>query len=574
MRLSCMRYVTLCIGFLLICSILWHSAAAQPCVIQEVCPDTYLPEDADEYVIISGSPDVITYALTDGEGTISFPGPFPEKSRITVAREAASYYSVYEEYPDFEIINTVPGIPDVSATQSFRLANTGDELTLLTDGLVTDRISWPNDFCCRRGQIHFRDVNGEWDSRVLMIGQSRLNPVQADKVSGVAFLSPDCSREVLLTVIRDAKEELLVNVYEFTDLEIADSLCAAHARGVSVSVLIEGGPVGGVSDEEKNVIFRLLSCGITVWQMGTVSESHAPYRYDHAKYIVADAHHVLVTSENFTRHSLPPAGIVGNRGWGLLLDDNTIAAYYRELFRQDSSGPGISSILGEEHVPVPFCNQTYQPRFFPLSFTNATISIVVSPDTSSMVTDMINTAEESVFIEQAYIKKMPDGSLHPYLSAAIDAARRGVTVRVLLDSYWYNIEGAFDNDEMVSLLNTIKMDEDLLLEARCIDLASTNLLKVHTKGVVVDKHKVLVSSINWNENSPTFNRETGIIIDHPDVGAYYAFAFQSDWDGTGAGGTVPGQGNKKDQDPVRLAALGIVILLLLVLLVVRKRRYR
>ena len=46
----------------------------------------------------------------------------------------------------------------------------------------------------------------------------------------------------------------------------------------------------------------------------------------------------------------------------------------------------------------------------------------------------------------------------------------GCTVRVLLDSYWYNTEDAADNDEMVALINWIAATEHLPLEARCVDL--------------------------------------------------------------------------------------------------------
>jgi phosphatidylserine/phosphatidylglycerophosphate/cardiolipin synthase-like enzyme len=40
---------------------------------------------------------------------------------------------------------------------------------------------------------------------------------------------------------------------------------------------------------------------------------------------------------------------------------------------------------------------------------------------------------------------------------------------------------------------------------------------------------VLVSSINWNSNSPHFNREAGVIIDHPGVARYFLEVFEDDW---------------------------------------------
>jgi len=120
-------------------------------------------------------------------------------------------------------------------------------------------------------------------------------------------------------------------------------------------------------------------------------------------------------------------------------------------------------------------------------------------------------------------------SLNPYLSAAINASRRGVHVRVLLDSYYYNVEGKNDNDEMVALINRIAAAEHLPLEARLADLEANRISKIHNKGVIVDGRRVLVSSINWNSNSPNFNREAGVIIDHKGVAEYFTAVFEDDW---------------------------------------------
>ena len=53
--------------------------------------------------------------------------------------------------------------------------------------------------------------------------------------------------------------------------------------------------------------------------------------------------------------------------------------------------------------------------------------------------------------------------------------------------------------------------------------------QIHNKGVIVDDKRVLVSSINWNSNSPNFNREAGVIIDHPGVARYFREVFEDDW---------------------------------------------
>ena len=154
---------------------------------------------------------------------------------------------------------------------------------------------------------------------------------------------------------------------------------------------------------------------------------------------------------------------------------------------------------------------------------------VIAPDTSYQITDLLDSAEESIEIEQAYIKNETPLTLNPYLSSAINASRRGVHVRVLLDSYWFNVEGPNDNDEMAALINRIGTSEHIPLEAKCIDLSVSQLEKIHNKGVIVDDKRVLVSSINWNTNSPNFNREAGVIIDHPGAAEYFRRVFEDDW---------------------------------------------
>lgn len=82
---------------------------------------------------------------------------------------------------------------------------------------------------------------------------------------------------------------------------------------------------------------------------------------------------------------------------------------------------------------------------------------------------------------------------------------------------------------MVALINRIAASDNLPLEARCADLEASGLEKIHNKGVIVDDRAVLVSSINWNTNSPGFNREAGVIIEQPVVARYFRTVFDADW---------------------------------------------
>jgi cardiolipin synthase len=516
------------------------------------CPDTYLSGEPDEYFVLEGSGGLDGITITDGEGSVRFPEGSKTNGRIVVAREAAGYLRAHGSLPDYEVLSTDATVPDMLRRGDFRLANQKDSITLVVGGAAVQEVGWPEDVAARQGQVHTL-VDGRWDPRPFFIGQSDFAPRAFENVTVTLFVSPDCSYEVLSEAVASARERIVVNVYEFTHPGIAEMLAGAADRGVDVSVLVEGGPVGGISTEGKGVVRMLAGHGVPVMMMETAGDTHARYRFDHAKYMVVDGRGVLVTSENFKESGIPETGERGNRGWGVWVEDAGVAGYFAEVYRFDSTGGDI--------VPAPQGGNlaetgggSYEVRFSPETVHGARVTPVLAPDTSDLVRQMIAGAEERVLIEQAYITNSTGGGPNRYLAEAINASYRGVQVQVLLDSAWFNMEGEEDNDEMVAWINEFARREGLRIEARCIDLAAADLEKVHTKGVVVDAKSVLVSSINWNDNSPDFNRETGVIIEHPAAAAYFARVFAADWEaGTRAGGEA-------GLDYRILAAVGVVIL--------------
>ena len=281
--------------------------------IVEFCPDPYQPGDPDEYLVLEGTGILDGYVLSDGEGGYRFPPGTRIDGRLTVARSGPAFEQSHGYLPDFEIEERTPAVPDVIPNGNLLMANRADELLLYRGTTLVQQIAWPGDVCAREGQIHYFE-DGAWDPRPLSIGQSRLKPQTFEGVAVTAFVAPDCSYEIFSAAVAEAEREILVNVYEFTDEKMANDLICALDRGVAVTVLLEGGPVGGVSPEGRAVAGALNRSGIPVLSMTTTDAGHAKYRYDHAKYLVIDGSTVLLGSENFKPGGYPAAGLQGNRG--------------------------------------------------------------------------------------------------------------------------------------------------------------------------------------------------------------------------------------------------------------------
>jgi len=543
---------------------LFLAGPASGVMLVEFCPDPYLPHDRDEYLCLEGWGPAEGIMVTDGEGGFRFPPGTVLSGRTVVAMDAEAYRSSHGHAPDFEWDGHSPEVPDAIRTGRFQLSNAGDEILVYSGGVCIQKVEWPGTVSARQGQVHFFS-DGRWDGRVLMLGQSQFAPATFHDAGGIAFVSPDCSREVFSALVMGAEEEILVSIYEFTSPVLSGFLEEAAARGVAVEVLLEGGPVGGIPGEEHDVVARLLRSGITVRTMQGTDLVHSPYRFLHSKYMVIDRSRVLVTSENFKENGFPERGVRGNRGWGVALTHPGLAEYLRSVYLHDAGGEwtvGAVPKAGDPEIPT---FGKYPAVFSPYVFEGATVTPVISPDTSSLLHPLILNAKRSVDIEMAYITNETAQSLNPFLADAVNVSRRGIPVRVILDSYYYNTDKEADNDELVDLINGMAAAEGLPLEARCAYLGPEGVEKIHNKGVIVDREQVLVSSINWNMNSPTFNREVGVIIHHPGVGEYYSLAFESDWEK--AGQKEVGRG----PDRMKIAAACVVIAALLLLFWYRRR---
>ncbi|MDV0442369.1 phospholipase D-like domain-containing protein [Methanorbis furvi] len=529
-------------------------------LITEICPDGYAKGDGDEYFVLSGTGGLDGWVVTDGEGSVRFPAGTSSSDPLIVAREAAAYYETHGAYPDYEVLSTFDFVPDAVSTGRFQMANTKDDVTLLFLDKPVQSVAWPGDFSSKNGMIHVFS-NGIWDERVMRIGQSSVLPRTFVADSVTLFVSPDSSFEVVNGVITDTQSEMFISMYEFTHPELAESVADAAFRGVNVTLLVEGGPVGGMSSEEKGVLNYLVNSGVSVYTIESTDAKPARYRYLHTKYFVSDDFVTIVLSENFKPTGIPLPGTRGNRGWGAAVYSADVAKYFGSVFSADLGGYDIYPYVPtSDPFPASWSDEEIVVHFPARTIENVLVTPVISPDTSHLIPDLIHDSREKIVLQQAYISPYPNGARNIWLDLVLDAGGRGIVVQVMLDGMYYNTDAESDNDEIVAQINRLSQNDAISAEARLM-FPGKSITKLHNKGMIVDMKYVLVSSVNWNYNSPNNNRESGIIIENEDAARYFSDVFEFDWGGVSGEFQINAPGGVD----LRYAVVVLIIVLLFVI---------
>ncbi len=343
------------------------------------------------------------------------------------------------------------------------------------------------------------------------------NIAYASEVS--VFSSPENSFAALQKFLSEAKDNIYVAVYTIDSPFVMDELLDAESN---ITIIVEKSPVGGITDQENNILCRLQKSNASIFLYDGPG-------YMHAKYIVSNGA-VLVATENLGNSGFPKNGF-GNRGYGAIVYDAGIANEFLSVFMHDLNLSRKFICKNESRIEYEKFAAYSPPEM--KTYYNQSVSAIFAPDAIDDVLSLINSAKEILYIEEFYIYRNwgNKNSLKPneFLESAIDKARKGVDVRILMDSTYYNTDKNDPNSNYYTgqYVNEIASRENLPLEAKLIDLDKTGVEKVHAKLFIADSTAV-ISSINWNEYSPLRNREAGIAVTG-EAANYYADAFMRDW---------------------------------------------
>jgi cardiolipin synthase A/B len=485
------------------------------------------------------------------------------KSKIYITQNASAFYRETGFYPDFEYHDdSLCTIPQMEKIKTVTLSDVGSIITLKNhynhtiDVVAYGNVTLNNNShwnghpipIGNNGQVHkrksqeksFIDTDTKEDfntTRYFYIGQSEFAPPTFSGTFNMTFfVSPDNSYNALTSVIQHAKKTILLNMYEFTNYFLCNELIACLRKNISVSILLEGNPVGGINDQQWIILNRLDAAGanirfITQNASGSI---YNRYPFNHAKYLIIDNEISIIESCNFATYGIPVNPSYGNREWGIVIYNKTIASYFQTVYTTDcnDSRPDIisyknmtPSITNEYYMNYEQFHGTYDGYIQEKNMSiPAEITPIFSPDTSLLILqDLIEKANTSIYIEQLYIYPTWKDGQNPLIAHLIKKAKQGIDIKVIL-----NYNPVFkDTNKKCNI--TKQMLEEHGIEVKYIYTNESSFTNIHNKGMIIDNETVLISSINWNENSIMKNREAGVVVQSKEAADYFLEVFLYDW---------------------------------------------
>jgi phosphatidylserine/phosphatidylglycerophosphate/cardiolipin synthase-like enzyme len=474
--------------------------------VHAIYPDPVAGGDRGEFVVLD-VPDGTSlgeYTLTDGDSTADLPNR-TVSGRVTLTATP-------------ERVRNLTNGTVVGLETTVSLANGGDSVILQRNGTTVSSVRYDDTEEGELGVVRGSTI------RWRPLGATDFPVVTATGGRVRAFALPD-SPQTPLAPIRNATDRVYLAGYTLTSTRVADALIAARDRGADVRVLVEGEPVGGRTQAGAATLDRLSDAGVEV---RVLAGPRARYRYHHAKYAVADDRAVVMT-ENWK-----PAGTGGNssRGWGVTTAQPEIVAGLSDTFEADTGWRDAVRWTayrdGRTYQRGESADTSYPSRFDATTVPVNRTELLVTPDNAqgAIVADL-DAADDSIDVIQPTV----GGWDEPLLRALRRAASRGVEVRILLSSAWYVRE---ENRRLVDRFESWADRTDAPLSARLAD-SGERYGSIHAKGAVIDDERVIVGSLNWNEQAATVNREVVLVLHGSAVADYFGRVFDADW----AGGRQP-----------------------------------
>ena len=383
---------------------------------------------------------------------------------------------------------------------------------------------------------------------------------QLQNATITAHVSPDAGFKTLSSFLADTQKTLVIGMYDFTSGPILQAFLADLDGTKTLQMVLDNPAPNPTRDQTDVQTVQILDSSLgarakiaraLVRTDKFASEWLFPSAY-HIKVIVRDGNTVWLSSGNLNNSNQPDLSrppTTEDRDWHVIITDaglaQTFSSYLNydfneamkyqlpdqgaiapaitgaaienaELKKQANTNPPASKKAPPLVNPVPA--KTFQKvnSFITPLLTPDVIAANKQPQYLTNIINLIDSAQKSIYIQLQYIESSPTGNTDAFytnlLQAIANKVAAGLDVR-LIESRQYGV----------------KWIEKM--KAGGVDLTSNIALQydVHNKGFVIDSKTVVVSSQNFSPAGVHDNRDAGVIIENPDIAAYFESIFLSDW---------------------------------------------
>jgi cardiolipin synthase len=273
----------------------------------------------------------------------------------------------------------------------------------------------------------------------------------------------------IFDAIQNAKKSIHLEIYGFTQYDLARAIGRASARGIEVKVMFEKSPVGG-DTENWNIKNMLRHYGVQMkW-------ANPAYFLTHAKFLVVDGEKGYIFTGNFTYSTFHK-----NREFGIEVTDKDTVNEMEKIFESDWNREPV------KEVSAP--------------------NLVLSPVNSrAKIESLIKSATKSIDIWQ---QEMEDNEINDLIEQEI---KKGIKVRIIIPPLYRVAGNSYAVDQLGA--DHIKSLPDPY---------------VHAKVIIVDGKSAYIGSNNFSGASLDMNREMGYITSDQSIISELLDLFKVDW---------------------------------------------
>jgi phosphatidylserine/phosphatidylglycerophosphate/cardiolipin synthase-like enzyme len=301
-------------------------------------------------------------------------------------------------------------------------------------------------------------------------------PIRAGADELVPLADGASAFSAITGLLRDARQSIELELYEFQRLDLAAMLLDAHDRGVAVTAIKDPSERSSMS-----VWAQLEQGGVHV-----VAFPIERLTIDHVKLLIVDGVRAIVGGINWGTHSS------SNHDFDVLASGPVVANLDR-VFHQDLAIAGEAAL-----IPSPATDRLVQV-------------LVTHPGDGirAALLAALAAAQRTVDVEMFVL------SDRLVLDALVAAAQRGVHVRVLLDP--------------TQPQNAASMQVLEAAGARVRFYAQAGDELLHAKLGIVDDAIVLFGSCNWSRSGFTRNHELDLLVRDARLARTFLARVEQDW---------------------------------------------